>query len=447
MPYIVAIIAGISGFLFGYDEGVIAGALSGLRHEFTVSPLLEGCMTAAVPFGALFGSLAGGWLADRYGRRGALILAGILFSAGAAVSSLAWDCTSLTTARLAIGLAIGLAAVAAPLYISENAPARHRGMLVSFYQLAITLGILGAYIAGYGLEGSWRTMFAIGMAPGVVLAAAMTTMHDTPRWLMLRGRTEDAHAALIQNGLAGQANAELQAIRRSIAATPRAARWSALFSRRVLPATIVAVGLFVLQQLSGINAVIYYAPLVFREAGFDSHGAQLLATIGIGVVNVAMTLVSMALIDRIGRRRMLYIGFVGAALSLTVIACAAASDSPWLNAVAFAGLLAYIAAFAISIGPLPWLMMAEIFPIDVRPLGMGLASIANWTFNALVVFAFPALLGGIGLAGVFAGFAIACLVGVAFTWALVPETSGASLEDIEAQLSSGERFRDLARAA
>ena len=447
MPYIVAIIAGISGFLFGYDEGVIAGALSGLRHEFTVSPLLEGCMTAAVPFGALFGSLAGGWLADRYGRRGALILAGILFSAGAAVSSLAWDCTSLTTARLAIGMAIGLAAVAAPLYISENAPARHRGMLVSFYQLAITLGILGAYIAGYGLEGSWRTTFAIGMAPGVVLAAAMATMHDTPRWLMLRGRTEDAHAALIQNGLAGQAGAELQAIRRSIAATPRAARWSALFSRHVLPATIVAVGLFVLQQLSGINAVIYYAPLVFREAGFDSHGAQLLATIGIGAVNVAMTLVSMALIDRIGRRRMLYIGFVGAALSLTVIACAAASDSPWLNAVAFAGLLAYIAAFAISIGPLPWLMMAEIFPIDVRPLGMGLASIANWTFNALVVFAFPALLGGIGLAGVFAGFAIACLVGVAFTWALVPETSGASLEDIEAQLSSGERFRDLARAA
>jgi len=447
MPYIVAIIAGLSGFLFGYDEGVIAGALSSLRQAFIISPWLEGCMTAAVPFGALFGSLAGGWLADRYGRRGALILAGTMFSIGAVVSSLAWDAASLTAARLAIGLAIGLAAVAAPLYISENAPARHRGMLVSFYQLAITLGILGAYVAGYVFESSWRTMFAIGMIPGAILAIAMAAMHDTPRWLMLRGRETEAHGALVRNGLGAQVDAELEGIRRSIAATPAKVRWSALFSRRVLPATTVAVGLFVLQQLSGINAVIYYAPLVFHEAGFGSHSAQLLATIGIGVVNVAMTLVSMALIDRIGRRRMLYIGFAGAAVSLAVIASAAASRLPWLNAVAFASLLAYIAAFAISIGPLPWLMMSEIFPIDVRPLGMGLASIANWAFNALVVFAFPALLGMMGLTGVFAGFAVACLVGVAFTWALVPETTGASLEDIEARLTSGERLRDMTRVA
>lgn len=443
MPYLVAIIAALSGFLFGYDEGVIAGALSALRSQFAISPLLEGAITAAVPFGALFGSLAGGRLADALGRRGALITAGALFATGAALAAMASEPFMLIAARLAIGLAIGVAAVAAPLYIAENAPAQHRGKLVSFYQLAITLGILGAYMSGFALDDEWRVMFLIGMVPGVILTIAMTAMRDTPHWLMLRGRESEARMALAKTRPPGsETSAELDEIRRSIGMIAhtgqRTSSWATLFSRRVLPATIVAVGLFVLQQLSGINAVIYYAPLVFREAGFDSHATQLLATMGVGLVNVVFTVISMMLIDRVGRRLMLYIGFAGTALSLSMIAIAVASNGPWVHAVSLAGMLLYIAAFAISIGPLPWLMMSEIFPMDVRPLGMGLASIANWTVNALVVFSFPPLLAALGLASVFASFAAACVAGIVFTWIYVPETSGATLEAIEARLTDGD---------
>lgn len=430
-------IAGLSGFLFGYDEGIIAGALSALRADLAMSPWVEGLVTAAVPLG----SLAGGRIASSLGRRGALITAGALFALGALLSAFAASQEALGLARLTLGLAIGVAAVAAPLYIAENAPARRRGMLVSFYQLAITLGILGAYVAGFGLGDNWRTMFLIGVVPGVVLAAAMFTLRDTPRWLMLRGREAEARAALIRASRSdGQTDCDsaidrqLAEIRQSVSGAAQTAGWRSLFSRRVLPATIVGVGLFVLQQLSGINAVIYYAPLVFREAGFDGHATQLLATIGVGVINVAMTIVSMLLIDRVGRRLMLYLGFAGTALSLAVIACAAAFQTPWLNAIALAGLFVYIAAFALSVGPIPWLMMAEIFPLEVRPLGMGLASIANWTFNAIVVAVFPIALGAFGLASVFSFFAAACLAGLLFTRYCVTETAGDTLEAIEKRL-------------
>lgn len=441
MPYVIAIIAGLSGFLFGYDEGVIAGALAALHARFSLAPLVEGLITAAVPFGALFGSLAGGRLADSLGRRGALVTAGTLFAAGAALSALADGAAVLCAARLTLGLAIGFAAVAAPLYIAENAPPAHRGMLVSFYQLAITLGILGSYTAGFALGDGWRTMFAIGALPGAALALAMLAMRDTPRWLVLRGRDGEARAVLARSApgaTAEELEAQLQEIRDAARAPHQnAAAWTALFSRRVLPATIVGVGLFALQQLSGINAVIYYAPMVFAASGFDTHAAQLMATIGVGAVNVAVTVLAMALIDRIGRRRMLYLGFSVTAASLAVIAVAAASGAAWLNAVALAGLFAYIAGFAISLGPLPWLMMSEIFPLDVRPLGMGLAAISNWTLNALVVMLFPMALSAFGLALTFAFFAACCAAGLAFTRLYVPETAGASLEQIEAKLSAG----------
>jgi MFS transporter, SP family, galactose:H+ symporter len=205
----------------------------------------------------------------------------------------------------------------------------------------------------------------------------------------------------------------------------------------------VGVGLFILQQLSGINAVIYYAPTVFKESGFDSHSSQLLATMGIGVVNVLMTFVGMALIDRIGRRRLLFLGFIGTALSLGTIALAAATSVPWLDTLAFVGLVLYIAAFAASVGPLPWVMMSEIFPLHVRAAGMSVASIANWGMNFLVVFSFPVIVSSMGLAGVFGLYAAVCAVGLVFTQMLVPETSGVSLEEIEQHLRSGRPFRSL----
>ncbi len=453
MIYVVAAIAGIAGLLFGFDEGVIAGALGLLRAQFGITPLDEGLITAAVPFGALFGAILAGWLAKPAGRRSLLLFAAVLFVAGALFAALAHAAWVLGIARLVLGFAIGIAAMIAPLYISESVPAARRGMLVSIYQLAITLGILGAYLVGYAFSDSWRTMFAVGMIPGLALFVGMMFMTDTPRWLAMRGRRDEALATLAKvRGVPKTdpaASAELAEIVRTAATDSQddKGKLAELFGPVARPALIVGMGLFLLQQLSGINAVIYYAPTVFQLAGFDSTEIQILATAGIGVVNVLMTLVGMALIDRIGRRRLLYAGFAGAAVSLGVIAIAAASGSPDLGILALIGLVLYIASFAASIGPLPWVMMSEIFPLNVRGPGMSFASLANWGFNFVVVFSFPVLVADIGLAGVFGIYAVVCVAGLVFTRLYVPETNGVPLEDIERHLQSGRPFRDLAPAA
>ncbi|MDQ0317622.1 sugar porter family MFS transporter [Amorphus orientalis] len=450
MIYFVAAVAGVAGFLFGFDEGVIAGALHLLRAQFDITSTQEGVMTAAVPFGALFGALAAGRAVERFGRRRMLLFAALLFVIGAALASAALGAVMLTLARLVLGFAIGVAGLVAPLYISESSPADKRGMLVSIYQLAITLGILGAYLVGYAFDDSWRTMFAIGMIPGIVLFAGMAVLRDTPRYLAMTGRRDEARKAIASLRGIRTDDPRIETEFAEMVETADADRghgsWSELFGKVARPALVVAIGLFFLQQLSGINAVIYYAPSVFDEAGFGDSSTQILATVGVGTVNVLMTLVGMALIDRIGRRKLLLAGFLVTALSLAMIAIGAATDAQAMDVVAFVGLVLYIGAFAASIGPLPWVMMSEVFPLSVRGRGMSLASITNWGFNFLVVFSFPILLNHIGLAGVFGIYAFICAIGIIFTFRYVPETNGILLEDIEAFLRTGRPFRQLGMA-
>ena len=441
MIYFVALIVGLAGLLFGFDEGVIAGALQALRAQFDLSAFDEGLMTSAVPLGALFGALVGGPLSGRIGRRGALLAAASLFTVGALLAGLATEVWMLTACRLGLGFAVGVAAMVAPLYISEIAPANRRGMLVSVYQLAITLGILSAYLVNYAFDDRWRTMFMLGAVPGIALLLGMWMLTDTPRWYLMQGREAEAADALRR--LHQGSDAELPLIRASLAEQTTPASWSELLSPVIRPAFIVGIGLFFLQQLSGINAVIYYAPTVFQEAGFDLGSTQLMATIGVGVVNVLMTLVGMALIDRIGRRKLLYLGFLGTSLSLSLIAIGAATGSKSLDILAVLGLIGYIASFAASIGPLPWVMMAEVFPARVRGLAMSVTTLSNWTFNFLVVFSFPLLVSTFGLGAVFGLYALVCAAGLVFTWRYVPETNGVTLEVIEQYLLSGKPLHTL----
>ncbi len=448
MIYVIACIAGIAGLLFGFDEGIIAGALHPLREAFGITALEEGLMTATVPLGALAGAVLGGWLAAPHGRRKLLMGAGLLFILGAGLCALAPNLLVLSLGRLLLGIAIGAAAMVAPLYISETAPARIRGMLVSIYQLAVTLGILFAYLVGWAFGEAWRSMFATAVLPGVLLLLGVAVLSDTPRWLMLRGRVADARQVIarIEGVPPSDPKVEraLADIAEAVASDRGGSHWRDLFGPVARPALVVGMGLFLLQQLSGINAVIYFAPTVFAHSGFSSTHTQLLATMGIGVVNVLMTVVAMGLIDRIGRRKLLFIGFVGAAASLGMIAISAWTDAPGMELVSILGLGLYIASFAVSLGPLPWVMMAEIFPLSLRGPGMGAASLTNWAFNFLVVLTFPLLIEGIGLAGVFAIYALVCVFGLFFTARYVPETSGLSLEEIESHLKAGKPFRSLA---
>ena len=449
MIYFLAAVAAIAGFLFGYDEGVIAVARPLLDKDFTMSAAVGGFMTAAVPLGALVAASIAGRITDRFGRRRVLMAAAALFAVGALIAAGITAIWMLVAARLVLGLAIGLAAVVAPLYISETAPFAIRGALVSTYQLAITVGILVSYLTGLVITGAgmWRHMFGLGAVPGVLFLIGLAFLPESPRWLILKGLPDGARASLLRlRGRGWNVDGELdEMVRTAQAEAGRKIGYRALLDPAIRPALVVGIGLFFLQQLSGINAVIYYAPEIFSHAGFDSASTQTLATVGIGTVNFLTTILAMFLIERAGRRSLLIVGFAGAATTMLIIALAVINPTLVPSWVVILVLLLYIASFAISLGPLPHVMMSEIFPLRVRGPGMSMASISNWGFNFVVVFAFPVMLAGPGLAFTFTIFAVVCLGGILFTLARVPETTGHSLEAIEIHLMSGQPLVALKR--
>jgi SP family galactose:H+ symporter-like MFS transporter len=447
MIYVVTSIAAIAGLLFGYDEGVIAIALPLLTKEYPMTPVVSGFMTAAVPLGALIGASVAGWITEQFGRRRVIMVAAAVFAVAAVLAAAMTSISDLVWARLFLGLAIGTAAVAAPLYIAEAAPLEKRGALVSTYQLGITFGILASYVAGYTLASgdAWRFMFGLGAVPAVVLLVGLFFMPETPRWLALKGRLAEAKASILfLRGTGATVDREIEEIDRSaLEDAGQRGGYAVLFEPAIRPALVVGMGLFLLQQLSGINAVIYYAPEIFIQAGFNQGETERLATVGVGAVNFLTTILAMYLIDRIGRRRLLVAGFLGTGITMLAIALAVVYSTLIPSWVVIAALLLYIAAFAISVGPLPFVLMSEIFPLRARAEGMSMASISNWGFNFMVVFTFPVMLAGPGLAFTFTIFAIICLSGVVFTLRRVPETTGHSLEEIEAHLTSGKPFVKL----
>ncbi|GGE96079.1 sugar porter family MFS transporter [Stappia taiwanensis] len=429
-------LAALFGFLFGFDEGVIAGALPFITKLFGITAAGEGMVTSAVPLGAVAGAILAAIWADALGRRMVLIICSLLFGIGALASGLASGEVVLVVARLMLGIAIGASALAAPMFLAELAPARQRGAVVSAFQLMITIGILVSYLIDMMLEplGAWRWMLALGAVPAIVTLGGIWFAPESPRWLVMRGRNEEAETviAAVQPELGREAAAEIvRDIAASQASAPKSADWSQFLSERMRPIASFAIIAFLLQQVSGINAVIYYAPTILGHAGFDGASTQLAATVGIGIVNVLMTVVAMFIVDRLGRRPLFIIGFLGAAASLAVIALTMNSGNPEMAPVALVGLFVYIAFFAVSLGPLPWIYMSELFPLSMRSRGMAMASVANWGCNFLVVFLFPVVVAAAGAAVTFAIFCGFCVLGAIYAWARAPETKGASLEDLE----------------
>ncbi len=433
---LTAAIAGLGGLLFGYDTGVIAGALLFIKGDFDLGSFAQGLVVAAVPIGAVAGAAFAGPAADRYGRRLMILLAAFVFIVGALASAAAPGVEVLVIARIVIGVAIGLASAAAPVYISEVAPAESRGRLVSFFQLAVTIGILVAYLVGLafnGIEG-WRWMLGLGVVPALALAFGMLRMPQSPRWLVMSGDDFAARATLakIRVDDPDTIDRELEEIKESLDEKPGA--WSELLQPVVKAALVVGVGLAILQQVTGINTVIYYAPTIVEFTGVNASAGSILAAVGVGVINVGMTVVALRLLDRAGRRTLLMIGVSGMSISLFALggAFVGGGGSTLASVVAIASLMLYVASFAVSLGPIFWLLNAEIYPLGVRSKAAGVGTMANWTFNFIVSLTFLLLIEALGRSGAFwlyGGIGVLTLI---FCWTLVPETKGKRLEDIQA---------------
>jgi sugar porter (SP) family MFS transporter len=444
--WLVGAVILVAGVLFGYDQGVIAGALIGIEKEWDVSTRLVEVITSWVTLGALVGALVAGSVADRIGRRAAVLVAAVLFVAGAVIEAASPNPTVLVVGRLVVGFGVGVASVAAPLYAAEMAPTRVRGRFVSWYQFGITFGIFMAYLVDQLLSSGdrWRAMLGASAVPAVLLVLLILPLTDTPRWYVTKGRNADARRA-VERIRPDDPDAGMAEIEEAIADDVPQASWKEVFGRRWRTPLLLGIGLAVFQQITGINAIIYYANKIFAAAGFESVADQTAATTwAIGAVNVLATLIAVAFVDRLGRRPLLLAGLIGMALSLTAVgfafrSLAAIPEDPVTQsarvtnsgALALVGLVVYIASFAFSLGPVVWTLINEIFPRSIRGRGVSVATAFNWGSAWLVSQFFLSLTESIGQAATFWLFAAMCVLAFVWIWRFVPETRGRSLEDIE----------------
>lgn len=444
--YVIAFVAALAGLLFGYDTGVISGAILFIKDQFNLTSVLVERVVSSVLLGAVIGAAFSGSMADKLGRRRSIVITALLFSLGAVGCAFSPTIPILVCFRFLIGLAIGVASYVAPLYISEISPPDVRGALVSLNQLMITCGIVVSYLVAYALtlgQNEWRWMFGLGAAPAIILLIGMIFLPESPRWLISRGLIDRARAVLAKTNKGKNPDVEIENISKTL--TEKGCCWREVFQPWVRPALLVGIALAFFQQATGINTIIYYAPTIFEFAGFGSHRVAILATIGVGTVNVLMTIVAIWLLDKIGRKPLLYIGMAGMTISLAILGIAfyLPSLSGILKWIAVGSVLFYIASFAISLGPIFWLMIAEIYPLKIRGRAMSLATLANWGFNMIVAASFLTLTDKLGKAGTFWLFAVICVVGIIYSYFFVPETKGLTLEQIEEHLHSGKGLYKL----
>jgi sugar porter (SP) family MFS transporter len=446
-PWLIVVLAVVlfSGALFGYDQGVISGALDGIKATFSLSSLLVEVVTSWVTLGALFGALAGGELADRLGRKRAVLIAGALFTLGSLVEALAPATMILVGGRLILGSGVGVAAVAAPLYAAELAPTSLRGRFVSAYQLAIALGIFVAYLVDGWLSKSdgWRWMLGASAVPGLMLFLVALVAPESPRWLMKMHRQPEAAAELRKIRPGAEAEPRLEAIEAVLRKEGGRASWWEVFHKRWRRPLLIGIGLAVFQQITGINAVIYYADQIFASSGFTSRSSQMTVSLwAIGAVNVLATLIAIALIDRLGRRKLLLAGLFGMGISLAVVGVAfrlmgsatagkAAMAPSGAGVVTLFALVAFVTCFAFSMGPVVWTVINEIFPGHIRGRAVAVATAFNWASAFLVSQGFLSLIGAVGNSFTFWLFALFCGLGWCWTYYAVPETKGRTLEEIQ----------------
>lgn len=440
--YVPAAVCAIGAFLFGYDTGVISGALLYLKGPLGIADnaFLQGLVTSSLLVGAMVGALFCGSLAARWGRRMMALLAACVFAAGSLGAAFSPDVGTLVGFRFVIGLGVGLASVIVPMYIAEISPTRIRGRLTSLNQLSITVGILLAYIVDYALAPwqAWRWMIGLAVVPAVALFIGMLFMPETPRWLASRNRMPEADRVLLRT----RRPEDIDEARDEIRAAQRRARqeagWRDLTATWIRPAVGIGLGLAALQQFVGINTVIYYAPTTLTQLGM-ADSASIVAQVGIGTVMVLFTLVAVRYTDRIGRKRLLLAGSVGMSVSLGVLGVLTllvGASGQLISVITIVCLAMYVASFGATWGPIVWVMLPELYPLRIRGPAEGLATWGNWASNFVVSLAFPVVLAMIGQGFSMLVLAAFGVLSFFFVRALVPETTGKSLENLEGELAT-----------
>lgn len=437
----LALVAALGGFLFGYDTGVISGALPFIGKDLGGGEFNEQAFVGSLLIGAVVGAILSGFSADAISRRRTKIISGCVYVIGALASAFSQTAPELIAARFVLGISVGTASFVSPMYISELAPKRIRGGVTSFNQLMIVSGIMAAYLVNWALKDAtdnWRWMLGLGALPGLALAIGMYFQPFSPRWLVEQGREQEARDVLRRARTSEEeADEELEEIKE---AAEEAGGFREVWRPQVRPLVAVGLALAIAQQFIGVNTVIYYAPTILKFTGLSTNSA-ITQALSVGITNVIFTIVAIVLLDRVGRRLLLIVGTAGCILSLALLGVFFSSNGlqhndSWLALVC---LIAYIASFAVGLGPVFWLMISEIFPLKVRSPAMSLSTVGNWSANFLVSSFFLTLVGAISREGTFwlyAGFGVLALI---FFLARVPETKGRSLEEIASDLGADQQ--------
>jgi SP family arabinose:H+ symporter-like MFS transporter len=446
-----ALFVALGGFLMGFDASVISGVVRFIEVEFGLSPLQLGWVVSSLSLTATAGMLASGPLSDRLGRRPMLRIAAVLFAVSAIASALAPNYLTLVLARMLGGFGVGAALIVAPMYIAEMAPPASRGRFVSFNQLNIVVGISVAFFSNYLIltlgesgaawsealrlgEWNWRWMLGIEALPAVAYLLALSFVPESPRWLAMRGR--DAEATEVLDRVAGaDAATVLRDVKVSIVAEARLGKssWRALLHPSLRLVITIGIVIGILQQITGINAVFFYAPMIFEKSGIGTNAAFMQAAL-VGLVNLAFTIVAMAVIDRFGRRPLLGLGLAGIAVCMLLLAWGfSAGDGTNPRLILFA-ILGFVASFAISLGPVMWVLFSELFPNRVRAVAISFVGVVNSATAFLVTLLFPSQLQALGSSTTFLIYGVFAVAGLAFVMRVLPETKGRSLEDLETLL-------------
>lgn len=439
---LVSGVAALGGLLFGFDTAIISGTIPYITSYFNLNEYRLGWAVSSILIGCAIGALAAGKLADQYGRRFMLVVCGILFAISGVGAALSFQLPVFVFFRLLGGLGVGAAAMVSPMYIAEIAPAQWRGRLVAFYQLAIVAGILLAYFSNYLLAdtgiNNWRWMFASQTAPSLLFLLLLALVPESPRWLIKQGKQKPALQILTKISGATTAKREVASIQQSFH-QETSLSWRQLFSRYYRPVVFTGILIAVFQQITGINSILYYAPVIFKETGLSSD-SSLLQTICIGIVNVLSTLLAIWLVDKVGRRRFLLAGSVAMGLCLLAVGlCFQYQYFDHYLVLVFT--LLYVAAFGCTLGAVTWIYLSEIFPNRIRGLALSAATLALWLADFVVTYTFPVMTKHLGTSTTLYSYAFLC--GVAFLYLLthVKETKGQPLEALESLFTTQQKQR------